>query len=76
MIPKGIMITLFATYILTLAGVMGIWYIARGWVRQQPDACDRLIRAVWIVSIAITIVFGGLAVSVITLLTLRHVGFF
>ena len=46
MIPKGIMITLFATYILTLAGVMGVWYIARGWVRQQPDACDRLIRAV------------------------------
>jgi len=35
-----------------------------------------LIRAIWIICITITIVFGGLATGVITLLILKDVGFF
>jgi len=70
------MIIIFSTYILTLACVIGVFYISRSWVRQQPDACDRLIRATWIISITVTIVFGGLAATAVTLLILGHVGFF
>ena len=76
MIPKGIMIIIFSTYILTLVCVISIFYISRSWVRQQPDACDRLIRATWIICVAVTIVFGGLAATTVTLLTLSRVGFF
>ncbi len=76
MIPKGIMIIIFSTYFLTLACVIGVFFISRSWVRQQPEACDRLIRATWIISIAITIVFGGLAATAVTLIILRGVGFY
>jgi len=76
MIPKGIMIIIFSTYILTLGCVIGIFYISRSWVRQQPEACDKLIRATWVISVAVTVVFGGLAVTAVTLMILRAVGFY
>jgi hypothetical protein len=76
MIPQGIIIILFGTYFLTIGIVFIVFFIARGWALAQPEARDRLIKAVWIICMTVTIVFGGLATGVITLLTLSHVGFF
>jgi len=76
MIPKGIMIVLFGTYFLTVAAVFVVFFVMRKWIYGSPDASDRLIRAIWIICVTITIVFGGLATGVITLLTLKQVGFF
>ncbi len=76
MIPKGIIIVLFGTYLLTIAAVFVIFLVARKWIAASPDVSNRLIRAIWIICITITIVFGGLATGVITLLTLKQVGFF
>ena len=76
MIPKGIIIVLFGTYFLTIAAVFVVFLMTRKWVADSPDSSKRLIRAIWIICITITIVFGGLATGVITLLTLRQVGYF
>lgn len=76
MIPKGIIIILFSTYFLTIGAVFVVFLMTRKWIANLPDAADRLIRAIWIICITITIVFGGLATGVITLLTLKDVGFF
>ena len=70
------MIVIFSTYVLTIGCVIGLFYISRSWVRQQPEASDRLIRATWIISVAVTIVFGGLAATAVTLTILRAVGFY
>lgn len=76
MIPKGIIIVLFGTYFLTIAAVFVVFLMTRKWVADSPEASNRLIRAIWIICITITIVFGGLATGVITLLTLKQVGYF
>lgn len=76
MVPKGIIIVLFGTYFLTIAAVISLFFMTKKWVAASPDSSKSLIRAIWIISITITIVFGGLATGVITLLTLRQVGFF
>jgi len=76
MIPKGIIIILFSTYFLTIGAVFIVFFMTRRWVSASPDVSDRLIRAIWIICITITIVFGGLATGVITLLILKDVGFF
>ncbi len=76
MIPKGIIIVLFGTYFLTIAAVFVVFLMTRKWIANSPEAANRLIRAIWIICITITIVFGGLATGVITLLTLRQVGYF
>ena len=76
MLPKGIIIVLFGTYFLTIAAVFVVFLMTRKWIASSPDASNRLIRAIWIICITITIVFGGLATGVITLLTLKQVGFF
>jgi len=76
MIPRGIIIILFSTYFLTIGAVFVVFLMTRRWIANFPDASDRLIRAIWIICITITIVFGGLATGVITLLTLKNVGFF
>lgn len=76
MIPKGIIIVLFGTYFLTIAAVFIMFLMTRRWISSAPEVTNRLIRAIWIISITITIVFGGLATGVITLLTLKQVGFF
>lgn len=76
MIPKGIIIILFSTYLLTIGAVFIVFLMTRKWILDRPDAVDQLIRAIWIICITITIVFGGLATGVITLLTLKDVGFF
>ena len=76
MIPKGIIIVLFGTYLMTIGAVLVILLAARRWISELPDASNRLIKAIWIICVAITVVFGGLATGVITLMTLRHVGFF
>ena len=76
MMPKGIIIVLFGTYSLTIAAVFVIFLMTRRWIAASPDVSNRLIRAIWIICITITIVFGGLATGVITLLTLKQVGYF
>ena len=76
MVPKGIIIVLFGTYLLTIAAVFVIFLMTRKWIADSPDVSNRLIRAIWIICMAITIVFGGLATGVIILLTLKQVGFF
>jgi len=76
MIPKGIIFILFSTYFLTIGAVFVIFLISRKWLDSFPEASDRLIRAIWIICITVTIVFGGLATGVITLLVLKDVGFF
>ena len=76
MIPKGIIIVLFGTYFLTISAVFIVFLMTKKWITNLPDVSDRLIRAIWIICITITIVFGGLATGVITLLTLKNVGFF
>ncbi len=76
MVPKGIMIILFGTYFLTIAAVFVVFLMTRKWIAAVPDASNRLIRAIWIICITITIVFGGLATGVITLMTLKQVGYF
>ena len=75
MIPKGIIIILFSTYFLTI-GVVFIVFFTKRWVSASPDVSHHLIRATWIICVTITIVFGGLATGVITLLILKSVGFF
>jgi len=50
--------------------------MTRRWIAASPDLSHHLIRAIWIICITITIVFGGLATGVITLLVLKDVGFF
>ena len=76
MIPKGIIIVLFGTYFLTIAAIFVIFLMTRKWIAASPDVSNRLIRAIWIICITVTIVFGGLATGVIILLTLKQVGFF
>lgn len=76
MIPKGIIIILFSTYFLTIGAVFIVFFMTRRWVSASPDVSNHLIRAIWIICITITIVFGGLATGVITLLVLKDVGFF
>ena len=76
MIPKGIIIVLFGTYFLTIAAVFVIFLMTRKWIASAPESSNSLIRAIWIICITVTIVFGGLATGVITLLTLKQVGFF
>ena len=76
MIPKGIIVVLFGTYFLTIAAIFVIFLMTRKWIAASPDVSNRLIRAIWIICITVTIVFGGLATGVITLLTLKQVGFF
>ena len=76
MIPRGIIIVLFGTYLLTIAAVFVIFLMTRKWIADSPDVSNHLIRAIWIICMAITIVFGGLATGVITLMTLKQVGFF
>ena len=76
MIPKGIIIVLFGTYFLTIAAIFVIFLMTRKWIAASPDVSNRLIRAIWIICITITIVFGGLATGVITLLILKQVGYF
>jgi hypothetical protein len=76
MIPKGIIIILFSTYFLTIGAVFIVFFMTKRWVSASPDVSNHLIRATWIICITITIVFGGLATGVITLLILKDVGFF
>ena len=76
MIPKGIIIILFSTYFLTIGAVIIVFFLTRKWVSASPDVSDHLIRAIWLICVTITIVFGGLATGVITLLILKDVGFF
>ena len=76
MIPKGIIVVLFGTYFLTIAAIFVIFSMTKKWIAAAPDVSNRLIRAIWIICITVTIVFGGLATGVITLLTLKQVGFF
>ncbi|MBC8232997.1 hypothetical protein H8E77_25925 [bacterium] len=76
MIPKGIIIILFSTYFLTIGAVFIVFFMTRKWISDSPDVSNRLIRAIWIICITITIVFGGLATGIITLLVLKDVGFF
>lgn len=76
MIPKGIIIILFSTYFLTIGAVFVVFFMSKRWIRDGSDVSDRLIRAIWIICITVTIVFGGLATGVIILLTLKDVGFF
>ncbi len=76
MVPKGIIIILFGTYVMTIAAIISLFLMSRKWVAAAPESSKRLIRAIWIIGITVTIVFGGLATGVITLLTLRQVGFF
>ena len=59
-----------------MAAIFVIFSMTRKWIAEVPAESNRLIRAIWIISITVTIVFGGLATGVVTLLTLKQVGFF
>ena len=73
---RSIFYTILITYGVTLAGVLGVFWLARGWVTRQPEASDRVIRAALLICMTVTIVFGGLAASVVILITLGTIGLF
>ncbi len=72
---RGIILMVLISDAFILISVFAILLIAKLWAGKQPDASERIIRLTYILSVAVTIVFGVIAETIIVSLVLITVGF-
>jgi len=72
---KGIILMVLISDAFILISVIAILFIAKFWTGKQPDNSERIIRLTCILGVAITIVFGVIAETIIVSLILITVGF-
>lgn len=73
---SGILVAVLGACTLILTSIVLTLWLARTWAKEQPELGTKIIRLALIISITITIVFGGLAGGLIILRTLWTIGFF
>ena len=73
---SGILLSVLGACVLSLISVALIFWLARVWVKEQPELGVQIIRLALAISISFIVVFGGLAGGLIVLRTLWTIGFF
>ena len=71
-----LLLALLGASILILTSVALTFWLAHAWSIEQPSLGERIVRLAMVVSILLTLVFGGLAGGVIVLRILWTIGYF
>ncbi len=73
---SGILIVLLGASVFILTSVVLTFFLARGWVKEQPEHAKHIFRLALIINLTLIVIFGGLAGGAIILRTLWTIGFF
>ena len=71
----GIILMVLISDVFIIGGIVATLFIIRSWSCKQAEASDRIIRIGYAISVAITVVLGMIAETVIIMLILITVGY-
>ena len=71
----GIILMVLISDVFIISGIVATLFIIRSWSCKQAEASDHIIRIGYAISVAITVVLGMIAETVIIMLILITVGY-